>query len=93
MNMFRKKLELTVPFAVILLLKTAWLIFGVVVLCLNLNLKSCSGNIPNFLVAYFTESFYILIEAAASGIKGHRFRKLMGYKRVNQNESSARLVI
>ena len=67
-------LILTTLFTLILAFKTAWLIVGVVVLCLNVDLGSCSGNIPNFLVAYFTESVYVIIFTFVSVVKGYRKR-------------------
>jgi hypothetical protein len=72
MNWVRNNMIFAIVFGLILLFKMVWLVVGVVVFCLEVNLGSCSGNVPNFLVAYFTESVYVIIVTITCVVKGYR---------------------
>lgn len=72
MNWVRNNTVFGIVFGLILLFKMVWLVVGVVVFCLEVNLGSCSGNVPNFLVAYFTESVYVIIVTITCLVKGYR---------------------
>ena len=92
MNWVANNLFFSILFGLILLFKTVWLIIGVIVLCLNVNLGTCSGNIPNFLVAYFTESVYVIIETTVSVIRGYKKRRSLKLDRENLDESRMNLL-
>ncbi len=66
-----------IVFGLILIFKMAWMVVGIVIFCLEVNLGSCSGNVPNFLVAYFTESVYVVINTIICVVKGYRKRKMV----------------